>query len=175
MTAVPLSQGSTQPMPRRATQRSSWLRPQSLRMLHTYCAALSAPMMLFFALSGMLQLFDFHKARLDTGYRPPPILLAIGELHKNQTADISQKTDDASPPKPHKHDADAGNRARAPKSLTVGQLLLKWYAVMASTTFVVTALVGLYMSVRLRGDKKAVLASFLIGIFLPLAILLVIP
>ena len=164
-----------QTMPSRAGERRPWLRPQSLRMWHTYCAALSAPTMLFFALTGMLQLFDFHKARPDVGYQPPAFLLAIGTLHKNQTIEASRDSDDTAGAKPHKHDTAAGKRGRTPKTLTSGQVLLKWYAVLASTSFVITALMGLYMSVRLRGDKKAVLALFLAGIFLPLAILLAVP
>ena len=53
-----------------------------LRLIHSYTAILVASSILFFALSGAMQLFDLHEPH--GRYRPPALIEKLGELHKNQ-------------------------------------------------------------------------------------------
>lgn len=53
-----------------------------VRKLHTYVGMFIAPSVIFFALSGALQLFHLHEAR--GSYHPPPLIEMLGSLHKDQ-------------------------------------------------------------------------------------------
>lgn len=53
-----------------------------LRRLHGYAGLLTAPTLLFFAFTGILQVLGLHEAR--DGYTPPALVAAMGLLHKDQ-------------------------------------------------------------------------------------------
>src|SRR5471032_677790 len=54
----------------------------TVRQIHTYIGAFIAPSVLFFAFTGSLQLFSLHEAH--GAYTPPPIVEALGRVHKDQ-------------------------------------------------------------------------------------------
>jgi hypothetical protein len=60
-----------------------WLTPRTLRDLHLYLAVFFAPSILFFALTGALQLFGLHESK-DAGYQPPPVIEKLGQVHIHQ-------------------------------------------------------------------------------------------
>jgi hypothetical protein len=53
-----------------------------VRLWHSYLAVLIAPSVLFFALTGALQLFSLHEAH--GGYQPALLIEKLGRLHKDQ-------------------------------------------------------------------------------------------
>ena len=53
-----------------------------IRTWHTYVGMLIAPAMIFFAATGLLQVYSLHEAH--PGYTPPPIIEKLGMVHKNQ-------------------------------------------------------------------------------------------
>lgn len=59
------------------------------RLLHLYLGVFTAPMLLFFAITGGLQTFGLHEASHDGGsYKPPAWLASLGMLHKKQTLTV---------------------------------------------------------------------------------------
>src|SRR5271156_5756759 len=53
-----------------------------IRQLHAYIGLFIAPSVLFFALTGALQLFDLHEAHGD--YRPFALIEKLSSVHKGQ-------------------------------------------------------------------------------------------
>ena len=64
-----------------------------VRKLHLYSGVLFAPAILFFALTGLIQVFDLHKARPAAGYRPAGLILRLAALHKDQTFALPHKAE----------------------------------------------------------------------------------
>ena len=64
-----------------------------VRRLHLYSGVLFAPAILFFALTGLIQVFDLHKARPAAGYRPAGLILRLAALHKDQTFALPHKAE----------------------------------------------------------------------------------
>jgi hypothetical protein len=54
-----------------------------LRDLHLYLAVFFAPSILFFALTGALQLFGLHESQ-GGGYAPPPVIEKLAQVHIHQ-------------------------------------------------------------------------------------------
>jgi hypothetical protein len=54
-----------------------------LRTLHLYLGCLFAPMLIFFAVTGSWQLFNWHESKKDRSYTAPPALAALSFVHKD--------------------------------------------------------------------------------------------
>jgi len=54
-----------------------------LRTLHLYLGCLFAPMLIFFAVSGSWQLFNWHESKKDHTYTAPRVLTVLSDVHKN--------------------------------------------------------------------------------------------
>jgi hypothetical protein len=141
-------------------------RRVSLRRLHSCAGALFAPALLFFAVSGLVQVFDLHKASPGAGASPPAVVRAMAQLHKKQT--LTRAENSGSRPAP-----GGGRRAApAPASASLGQRLLKAYAAATSVVLALTTLAGLVLALRNRRDRALTLALLVLGIVAPLGLLL---
>ena len=56
---------------------------KSLRSLHLFLGCLFAPMLIFFAVTGSWQLFNWHESKKDRTYTAPPALAALSFIHKD--------------------------------------------------------------------------------------------
>jgi hypothetical protein len=108
---------------------------------HRYLSCFIAPAMIFFAVSGAWQSFRLHESQKDGSYSAPAVLSVLSEAHKAEHL-----------------------------SKTAG-IWLKAGEVAIAATFLVTAVLGLIMGVRLAGEKKwAVWALMAAGTLLPILI-----
>ena len=108
-----------------------------LRRLHAYLSIASAPIILFFCLTGALQLFDWHTPR--DGYRPPVLLQQIAMLHKKQRFAVPQ----ARRPAP----AGPGTREDRPHppAPSIRALLLRWVFLIATLALMGSTIMGLWL------------------------------
>lgn len=58
------------------------MNPLTLRRLHSYIGLFIAPSVVFFAVTGSLQLFSLHEEHGN--YRPPAIVEKLSSVHKDQ-------------------------------------------------------------------------------------------
>src|SRR5437016_8296052 len=58
-------------------------RMKFLRTLHLFLGCLFAPMLIFFAVTGSWQLFNWHESTRDKTYIAPPALAALSFVHKD--------------------------------------------------------------------------------------------
>jgi hypothetical protein len=75
-----------------------------VRLWHHYIGFLIAPSVLFFALTGSMQLFSLHEAHGD--YHAPVLIEALGNVHKDQVF-RTRPPRGAPEPAHHHDDADA--------------------------------------------------------------------
>ncbi len=140
------------------------------RAWHSYLAALFAPAILFFSVTGALQTFNLHKP--SAGYQPPALLQALASMHKNQNLNV--KYTDPTAPK-------AGKRAKpddAPKPppaplARIAQATLKVFTALVCVGLAATTVLGLFMAWQTT-RRRAVLLWFAAGLVLPLLVMLAI-
>jgi hypothetical protein len=139
------------------------------RRFHSWFGVFIAPSILFFALTGSLQLFTLHEAHGD--YHPPAVIEKLGMLHKDQVFALKPKRTPpavAPAPKPAAPAAEA-HHDEGPKTST---LALKWYFLFVAASLVVSTCLGLWMALSHSTDKRILWLVFLAGAAIPLAILL---
>ncbi len=155
-----------------------------LRQLHAYLSAFVAPAVLFFALTGAVQLFSLHEAHGD--YQPPPLIEKLGMVHKDQKFALKPKRrpalalgapvlrHDAEPASGPTHDeGDWIAPAKAPPAdgPRVRELALKWVFLAAALSLTASTLLGLWMGFTQNRRKWWLIVLFLAGAAIPVAIL----
>jgi hypothetical protein len=156
--------------------RTSWPVIVWVRKLHLYSGVLFAPAILFFAVTGLIQVFNLHKPQPATGYQPPALVLRLGALHKDQTFTLPHKGDGAKAAKKHGDGGKATAPAEAapphpPEPMGLAQALLKGFAAAVAVGLVAATLLGLYMAYRFNRSLWLVGGLFIAGIVVPVILI----
>ena len=155
---------STAARPAAARKPIAWR--MLLRQVHTWTGVLIAPSVLFFALSGALQLFSFHESH--GAYTPPPVLERMGRLHKDQTFTIAPKRKPAP--------AAPGKAAKAPphdkmQGLPLGVWALKWLSLAVACGLMVSTSLGLWIAFTQGRNKPLLWGLLAAGVAVPVLLL----
>jgi hypothetical protein len=140
-----------------------------LRAWHAYIGMFIAPMIVFFSLSGCLQIFDFHEAH--AGYTPPPLLSALGRLHKDQVfAPVAPRKPKVQAPG---GPGAAGVAEHAEDGPPLKTTLLKYLFFTEGLAVAATTLVGVIIG--LKHAKRAKTSAIVLGagIVVPLFLIFV--
>lgn len=158
--------------------------------MHGYVGFLTAPMVLFFALSGMIQVLNLHQPH--DGYQPPAVVAAIANLHKDQILSRPHRPFPPGPGGLAPRDAGdekgrflgrpppppppglpgfapprGGDEAASPK---VAVVLLKAFVLLAAASLVVSILIGLWIGLTDRLRRPVHLGLLAIGVVAPLVL-----
>jgi hypothetical protein len=140
------------------------------RKLHLYSGVLFAPAIVFFAITGLLQVYKLHETRPGTDYQAPALIQRLGALHKNQTFALPRRGDG-----PRKPGADKPTAPRAPKPIGLAQSLLKVFAAAVSVGLAVTSGLGLYMAYRLSRNPWLIGGLLIAGVVIPVGLIAAMP
>ncbi len=153
-------------------------RVKACRLLHHYTGVFFAPAILFFAITGTLQMFGLHETSRGSTYVPPVILTHLAQLHKKGTPYLPPRR--PSPPAaPKSGDAkpDPGKQAVASAQLPAAPehnpLPTKIFFGLTGLALVTSTCTGLYLAWKYTRTKLTVLAVFLAGVVVPLILLAV--
>lgn len=146
----------------------------SVRVWHNYLGMLIAPSVLFFALTGALQLFGLHEAH--DGYVPPAFIEKLGMLHKDQVFAPGDHHDPHESPEgdakgaaggggDHDHDHD-DDHASAP------QFALKCYFLIVAIGLASSTLLGLWMGLTQVRQKRTGQILLGVGVLVPVLLVL---
>ena len=144
----------------------------SIRTWHTYLGFLIAPSVLFFALTGALQIFSLHEAHGT--YHPLPIVEKLASVHKDQVfalgehhegpppapAAAPQAGGDAHPPGPAEHEVEPA----------IGTPLLKWYFLVVALGLTTSTLFGLWMGLTHIRHRRTGWWLLAVGAAVPLVL-----
>jgi hypothetical protein len=138
-----------------------------IRVLHTYVGLLIAPAVLFFACTGILQLYSLHEAH--GAYTPPPLIEKLGSLHKDQVFALGHH---GAPPRAASHAPKPaapppGGEAHHAKLATT---LLKAVFAAVAVGLVGSTSAGIWMALLQPGRRRLYLLLLLIGAGVPLVL-----
>ncbi len=145
-----------------------------IRLWHSYLSLITAPSIIFFALTGIVQIFSLHEARGT--YHPPAFIEKMGRVHKDQVFALNPER--AAPPAAaaeaspapmaeHHHDDDDDQVAMIPV------YLLKWFFTFVALSLTITAGLGLYIGLSNARRKKTGWALVAIGTIIPILLILI--
>ncbi len=147
-----------------------------LRIWHAYISAFIAPVVVCFALSGAIQIFDLHQSR--EGYTAPAFFVAIGQIHKNQR--LPSARDLGGPKRGAQFGAPGGpgqtggpgggppRELRAPKPAT---LVLKWLFLIEALGLATTTVLGTWIGLTLAKRRRTILVLLAAGTVLPIVLI----
>ena len=141
-----------------------------LRQWHTYIGAFIAPSVLFFALTGAIQLFSLHEAH--DGYKPPVLLEKLASVHKDQV--FRAKDDHHGDHDDTDHDRSDQAGAAKSKPADAAQVriwVLKWLFVVVAVGLVGSTLIGLWLAFTTSKRKGVILLLLLVGAAAPVLLL----
>ena len=139
---------------------------KKVRQLHLYLGTLFAPLILFFALTGILQTLELHE-----GPGTPKWIEQIAAVHKKQALQGGEPKrrppknggEGASQPRP---DGDEAKSAHKPSPWP-----LKWFVVLMSIGLIITTGLGITMAFKYERNKAIVWGLLVAGTLLPIALL----
>jgi hypothetical protein len=132
----------------------------SIRIWHTYLGLLIAPSVLFFALTGALQLFSLHESH--GSYHPAVLIEKLSAVHKDQVFAQKEHDDDHGD-----HPHDQGAHEEEP---SLGTALLKWYFLGIALSLVVSTMLGLWMGLNNIRQRRVGWVLLAVGTIVPLGL-----
>jgi hypothetical protein len=130
-----------------------------------YIGMFMAPSVLFFALTGALQIFSLHEAHGE--YVPPPLVEKLSSVHKDQVfkarphATEPALTATKAPPKGEEH--------RTPAKT----LLLKAFFLFIALGLTMSTVLGLWIGLTHPRDRRLSWILFAAGAVMPVALILI--
>jgi hypothetical protein len=139
----------------------------TIRTWHFYIGMLIAPSVLFFAVTGALQLFSLHEAHGN--YTPPMIIEKLSSIHQDQVFAPGHHHPDAKPA-----GAAAGPANDDDDKLKTSTLILKIYFFwVVAGGLIVSTLLGLWIGLTHPLRRRAALILVAIGTVIPIGLLLI--
>jgi hypothetical protein len=136
------------------------MSPATLRKWHSYIGLFIAPSVLFFSLTGAVQLFNLHEAH--GRYQPPAVVEKLSSVHKDQVFAFGDHH------KPPESQADTGNDDdRTPPST----LMLKWFFLLVALCLVGSTAVGIWMGLTQIRQKRLSWVLLITGTLIPVGLL----
>ena len=147
------------------------MSPITLRRWHSYIGSFVAPSVLFFTLTGALQLFSLHE---DHGsYHAPVLLERLSSVHKDQVLnkhEEGEKHDDARAAPAS--DGGASHEPREEESVSAATFALKIFFLIVALGLTVSTCFGVWMSLQ-TSRKRLPLALLAAGTLLPIILLVI--
>jgi hypothetical protein len=136
----------------------------SVRRWHSYIGLFIAPSVLFFSLTGAVQLFSLHEAHGK--YQPPAIVEKLSSVHKDQVFAFGNHH---APP-----DSDAQPPARADDDdkTDLSTLMLKGFFLLVALCLALSTSFGLWMGLMHTNRKARGWLLVAAGSLIPLSLLL---
>jgi hypothetical protein len=138
----------------------------TIRTWHFYIGMLIAPSVLFFSITGALQLFSLHEAHGN--YTPPMIIEKLSSVHQDQVFAPGHHHPDAKPPGAAAAPADDDDKMKT------STLILKIYFFwIVAGGLIVSTLLGLWIGLTHPVRKRAAWILVGLGTIIPIALLVV--
>jgi hypothetical protein len=142
----------------------------SIRVWHNYIGILVAPSVIFFALTGALQIFSLHESH--GSYTPPALIEKLSSMHKDQVFELKHHDE-------HKPKAESKDGLQSPppeeheKSPTLNTMLLKWFFLFVALALTTSTVLGLWIGLTNMQRKRTGWWLLLAGIVLPIALFVI--
>jgi hypothetical protein len=142
-----------------------------LRRWHAYIGSLLAPSVLFFCLTGALQIFNLHEAH--GSYRPAVLVAKLSAVHKDQVFEEpdehAEHSSAAAAPAP---EGSQGPAESDDAKVGAATLALKWFFLVVALGLTVSTLIGVWVAITQTHKTRLVWTLLIAGTLVPVGLLL---
>ena len=142
----------------------------SIRLWHSYIGILIAPSVIFFALTGALQIFSLHESH--GSYIPPALIEKLSSMHKDQVFEQKRKHEHE-PEAESKNDRQPAASAEHEEGPTLGTMLMKWFFLFVALALTTSTVLGLWIGLTHIQRKRTGWYLLLAGVVLPIALFVI--
>ncbi len=164
--------------PQGPSNSAVWLK--RARQWHLWLGTFFAPSIIFFALTGALQLFNLHEGRPGGAYQPPAWIQTVASIHKDQT--VSERHGPPPGVSPQQKDTPQADATHPPAQPQDGHpddehgaskltYALKWFFLAMALGLTVSTLLGIYMAFKYGRSRALVLGLLFLGTAIPVTLL----
>lgn len=139
---------------------------KSIRRVHAWLGVLFAPSIIFFALTGALQMFGLHESEGGA----PGVVAKMAMVHTHQTATIPQRAARGPRAEAPPREESAPQQPRPARPTTMP---LKIFFLMMALSLIVSSVLGLWIAFTSKRDRALHVGLLVAGFILPVVLLLV--
>jgi hypothetical protein len=136
----------------------------TLRLVHYYAGVFFAPTIIFFALSGVLQVFKLHEAYRQMPGAQGDWIAWMSQVHKESALIPPKAAPQAAP------DRTAARKSSEPRHEPPSSLF-KWFAALMGISLIGASLAGLWIAYNYPKRRRRFFAALLAGIAIPIVLL----
>ena len=144
-----------------------------LRRVHLLMGSFVAPITIFFAATGVVQVFGFHRAPKDGSYKPPEAVNVASSVHRNEYFRAVPAT-----PSECEGITDGLEQLRCRERVQerlaerVPARMFAWLMVFGAAGIALNAVTGVLMAVQLKAWRGYVVLLFALGLLAPVLLIL---
>jgi hypothetical protein len=144
-----------------------------LRKWHAYVGLFIAPSVLFFSLTGAIQIFNLHEAH--GSYHPAVLLEKLSAVHKDQVFEEPHEQSAPDHDAPHAAAGAAGDEPAEDEGekQSASTLALKWFFLAVSLGLATSTLIGIWMGTTQIRRKGLVWTLLIVGTLVPIGLLVI--
>jgi hypothetical protein len=135
---------------------------KNVRLVHYYLGVFFAPTIVFFAFSGVLQVFKLHESYRDTPGAQGDWIAWMAQVHKEQSL--------APPPVAPPRKAEGSRAAREPQK-SKPPALMRWFTAAMGASLGLTTLLGLYIAFLYPRRRMGFSTALVVGLIAPIVLL----
>ncbi len=161
------------PIAERESRRASgrWNLLMLMRRVHLYLGMFSAPAILFFAFTGILQTLSLHDFSRDGNYQPASWIVVLAQIHKKQTLKVPERKS-AQPPNAKVSERKIPKGIDTPVSSNQHQAMpMKIFFVLIGVGLFFSTVSGMVMAWKFKRDRRVSLGLFIAGTVVPILLL----
>jgi hypothetical protein len=142
------------------------------RQLHLYLGTFFAPSIIFFSLTGSVQLLGVHQPH-PGGYQPPVWVAKLAEIHKHQSLGAPPNRAPMMAREKTPFEPEGALEPRVPPAGMKPNLAVKGFFLLMSIGLLVTTSLGIYMSFKYNRRRKIVWGLLMAGMAIPSLLLMI--
>ena len=135
----------------------------TVRLAHYYVGVFFAPWIIFFAFTGVLQVFKLHESYRATPGAEGDWVAWMAQVHKEQSLTAPR-------PAPARR-ADGGAAAQPPKEREPKGTAMKWFTASMGAALALTTLLGLYIAFNYPRRRMGFTVALVLGLVVPIVLL----
>ena len=140
---------------------------KSIRRIHAWLGVLFAPTIIFFALTGTLQMYGLHDVAAG---ETPGLIAKAGMVHTHQTATVQMRPARVQPPHT---DQPKPAEAEGPRPAKPTTMPIKLFFTLMAISLIASSVLGLWIAFTSKRDRRLHLGLLVAGVVLPIVLLLV--
>jgi hypothetical protein len=145
---------------------------KNIRQIHLFLGTFFAPAIIFFAFSGILQVFGLHESRGPDAAPPAAWIAQLAAIHKDQHLRIEKPQQEDEHHDHEGHEANAHEHAH-PAETPASSWALKAFVLLMAISLISTSVLGIYIAAQNPRTRRNAWISLVLGIIVPVLLMFV--